>query len=103
MLQPLDGPSLQYKVSVTTGVVRKIEQVIGNGALEDRKVITIQPLDGRIQVYFGDQTAPTAGVVSSDGFVQYKRSIQSYEASASQDVYIVASSGTVDVVISERA
>lgn len=104
MLQPLDGPSKQYKVTVTTGTVRKIEEIVSGGAMEERQVVTLQPLTGRIRVYFGDgDSTPSAGTVSSDGMIQYNKSKESYEASETQDVFIVADSGSVDVIVIERA
>ena len=104
MLQPLDGPSKQYRITVDTTTLRKIEESIGGGAFDERKVITLQPLTGRIRVYFGDgDTTPTAGTVSTDGLLQFNRSKESYEATYTQDVFILAESGTVDVIVTERA
>ena len=104
MLQPLDGPSKQYKVTIDTTTVRKIEELIGGGAYEERKVITLQPLSGRIRVYFGDgDSTPSAATVGDDGLLHYNKSKESYEATYSQDVFILAESGTVDVIVIERA
>lgn len=104
MLQPLDGPSKQYKVAINTTTVRKIEEVVSGGAYGERKVITLQPLDGRIRVYFGDGiNTPSTATMLSDGILQYKNSKESYEAAESQDVYILADSGTVNVIVVERA
>lgn len=102
MLQPLDGPSLQYKLAVTDSTVKKVEVSVGAGAFDGRKVITIQPIGGRIRVYFGDETTPSVSTVSDDGFLHFNRSRDSYEANASQDVFILAESGSVDVIIAER-
>ena len=102
MFSPLDGPSAQDRVAVTTSVVKELK--IGSIALDDRQVITIQPIDGHIWVYFGDGvTTPTAATVSTKGFKHVKMAKESYEASNTQKVYIVADSGTVNVTFAERA
>lgn len=102
MFEPLDGPSKQLKVTVTTSVV--VEVRVGASALEDRKVITLQPLDGDIKVYFGDGIdVPSAATVAANGMDHYKKAKETYEAGDKQKVYIVAASGTVNTVIVERA
>ena len=101
MYQPLDGPSLQNSVSVDSTTVQKLPS---GSELTERKVITIQPLDGKIWVYFGDgSTTPSAATVAADGFEHGKKAIQTYEASDSQPIFILAQSGTVDVRYAERA
>jgi hypothetical protein len=101
MFEPLDGPSKQLKVSVTTSVA--VEVKVGATALDDRKVITLQPLNGSIKVYMSDGTVPSAATVSTNGMDHYKSAKESYEAGDKQRVFIVAASGTVDVVMVERA
>lgn len=102
MLQPLDGPSKQGNISVDTAVVQEVKS--GASALTERKIITLQPTDGNVYVYFADEgVVPNAATVIANGFIQYKRSINSYEASNSQLVYILAESGTVEVRFAERA
>ena len=99
--QPLDGPSSQDRVSVTTSTVKELK--VGASALPERQVVTVQS-DGDIWVYFGDGgAAPSAATVSSKGFRQYKNGKDSYEASEKQSIYVVATSGTVNVTFAERA
>jgi hypothetical protein len=104
MLQPLDGPSKQYKLSAvdTITAVRIVKPT--ENELEERKVVTIQPIDSSIRVYFGDgSTVPSAATIAADGFLHYKKAKESYEASASQEIYILAEAGTTVVIIAERA
>lgn len=99
---PLDGPSLQGQQNVTDSTVFRVR--VGSTELEERKVVTIQPLDGLIWVYFGDNsTTPSAANVKDLGFSQPRGSIRTYEASASQEIYVVSETGTVDVRFVERA
>jgi hypothetical protein len=102
MFQPLDGPSLQDRVSVTTSIVKELK--VGSFALSERQVITIQPIDGNIWVYFGDGTStPSASTVSTKGLKHMKMAKESYEAGDKQQVFIVSDSGTVNVTFVERA
>ena len=103
MFQPLDGPSRQLaSTSLTTTTVVKVG--LAGVALEERKVVTIQPISGNIYIYFGDDsTTPNATTVAADGFIQTKNTLQSYEASASQNLFILSVSGTIQVKIVERA
>lgn len=102
MLQPLDGPSKQGKLSgVTTSTA--VEVKVGASSLEDRKVITLQPTSN-IKVYFADDgVVPAAATVLSDGLDHFKNAKESYEAGPKQLLYIVAASGTADVIVVERA
>jgi len=102
MMLPLDGPSSQYTLSVNTTVVTEVK----NGAERwaGRSVITLQPTDGRIYVFFGDGgPAPSAATVIARGFLIFKNAKETYEASDKQEVYILAVSGTVSVRVAERA
>ena len=102
MLQPLDGPSDQGKLSVTDAAVTEVK--ISASVLSERKVVTLQPTDGKVRVYFGDGSgAPLLSTVASDGFLVFKNQITSFEAAESQSVYVCAESGTVQVVVAERA
>jgi len=102
MLQPLDGPSTQDKIAVTDTVV--VELKAGASPLEDRQVITIQPLDGNIRIYFGDgTTTPSASTVLQKGFKQTKLAKESYEAGDKQKVYVISESGTTNVIFAERS
>lgn len=102
MIQPLDGPSKQYKLtSVGTSTVVKVES--GGAPYTERKVVTMQP-DGKMYVFFGDGgSAPSAATVAADGFLHGKDSMKSYEASDKQELYILALTGTIDVRVAERA
>ena len=102
MYSPLDGPSTQTTISVTNATVQEIK--VGGSALSERSVITVQPTDGNVYIYFGDGTgAPSAATVIADGFIQYKRAKDTYEAASTQAVYILSTTGTVVVKIAERA
>jgi len=102
MLQPLDGPSAQATLSV--GTVTVVEVKAGGTALEERKVITIQPIGGKIYVYFGDGvTTPSAATVAADGFEHTNKLKESYEAASSQQMFILSAVGTINVKIAERA
>lgn len=91
MIFPLDGPSVQDVISVTTS---QQELKIGALAYPERKVVTIQAQDGKVYVSF---------VSGEDGFLCFKNGIYTFEASESQILYIKSVSGTVNVVVAERA
>ena len=101
MFEALDGPSAQLKVSLDTVTVKEVK--VGALALDDRKVITLQPT-GKIKVYFGSGgAAPLAAVVAANGLDHFKDAKETYEAGDKQKVYILSAVGTVDVIIVERA
>ena len=101
MLQPLDGPSSQEIKAVTSGTV--FEAKIGASPLPERKVLTIQA-DQKYYVYFGDGSgAPSVATVQAHGFEIEKSIMLSLEASASQEVYLLAVSATANIRIAERA
>jgi len=103
MLNPLDGPAKQYKVSVGTVTVLRVLKPT-ESELEERRAVTLQPLDDAIRVYFGDGvTVPSAATVAADGFLHFKNAKESYEASATQEMYILSDNGTTDVIIAERS
>ena len=102
MLLPLDGPSAQIKIT-SVGTVTPVEVKVGASALTERKVITMQP-SGNMKVYFTDGiTVPSAATVSANGLDHYKNTKETYEAGEQQVVYVLAASGTIDVVVVERA
>jgi hypothetical protein len=102
MLLPLDGPTKQDSISVTTASF--VEVKVGASAFSERKVITIQPLSFMIKVYFADAgETVTNSTVLNKGFEHPKKSIRSYEASESQKVYMIAVGGTTNVIVAERA
>lgn len=102
MYQPLDGPSAQTKLT-SVGTITPVEVKVGSNPLTDRAVITMQPT-GNMKVYFSDGgAAPSAATVLANGLDHYKNAKESYEAGDQQKVYILAATGTIDVVIVERA
>jgi hypothetical protein len=97
----LDGPTLQASQAVTDSTVFRVR--VGASEFSERDVVTICPLDGDIWVFFGDNAnTPTAAQVKASGFPQPEGSTRTYEAAASQEIYIVADDGTVDVRYAER-
>lgn len=94
MLFPLDGPSEQGVLAVST---TEVEAKIGASPFLERKVVTIQPLDGRVRVLF------KSGVAATSGLLVFKNQIVSFEASETQPVYLITESGTTNVVVVERA
>jgi len=92
--EPLDGPAVYGTLSVTTS---PSEVKVGASVLSDRKVVTIQPLDG--VVYFGYSNAVTA----STGTKIFKGQVYPLEAGERLPVWIVSASGTVNVRITEVA
>lgn len=101
MIQPLDGPSKQGTLS-SVGTVTPVEVKVDASAFEGRQVITLQG-NGRFYVYFADDgVVPSAANVSTDGFLQFRNAKETYEASASQAVYVLAVTGTVDIKVAER-
>ena len=103
MFEPLDGPATQGKlIGVNTSTV--VEVKVGASRFTDRKVVTIQPLTGKIYVYFGDgTTTPSAATVAANGFIHFKNAKESYEAGEKQPLFILSLTGTTDVIIVERA
>lgn len=101
MYQPLDGPSAQIKIT-SVGTVTPVEVKVGGSALTERKVITLQP-SGNMKVYFSDGTTPSAATVLANGLDHYKNAKESYEAGDQQKVFVLAATGTIDVIVVERA
>lgn len=101
MLQPLDGPSAQAVLTVTSSIVQ--EAKAGLSTLEERKVVTLQG-DQKFYVYFGDGgAAPSAVTVSSQGIEIAKSAIATLEASTPQKLYLLAVSTTANIRVAERA
>jgi len=91
-LLPLDGPAIYAALAVTT---TPAEVKVGGSAASERKVITIQPLDGVI--YYGyDNT-----VSSITGTKLFKGQTLRIEAGEQLPVWVVADTGTVDTRITE--
>jgi hypothetical protein len=93
-LLPLDGPSDQTSIVVTTS---EVEAKVGASAFPERKIVTIQPLDGRVRVLF------KTGLAATSGFLVFKNQIASFEASDTQPVYLRTESGSTTVIVSERS
>lgn len=100
----LDGPAKQYKLA-SVGTVTVVEVVKpAESALSEREVVTIQPLDQSIRVYFGDgSSTPNAATVAADGFLHYKHAKETYVVADSQPLFILAENSTTDVIVAERA
>ena len=93
MLLPLDGPGIGTALSVTTTAQ---EVKVGGSPLAERKVVTIQPLDG--DIYYGYDSGT---LNSTTGTLVYQGQLLHIEAGESLPIYIVAGTGTVDVRITE--
>lgn len=88
----INGPAVYGAQSVTTTAA---ELKVGASALERRKAVSVQPVDG--DVYFGfDGT-----VTSSTGTKIFKGEKFFLECADSLPLYLVADSGTVDTRIAE--
>jgi len=101
MFLPLDGPSSQIK-KTSVGTVTPVEVKVGGSALVERQVITMQPT-GNMKVYFGDGTTPSAATILANGLDHVKSAKETYEAGSQQQVWILAATGTIDVIVVERA
>lgn len=97
----LDGPSAQGSITANTTTAQEFK--VGASALDERKVIEIQPIDGNIYIYFGDGSTPSAATVVNNGFLLRKERTRILEAGPAQQVFAVAVTGTVDVRFAERA
>ena len=91
--QPLDGPAVEGAITVST----VIEAKVGATRLDDRKVLTIQPLTGNI--YYGY----SASVTTTSGTKIISGQCWPLEASDKLPVYIIAETGSVNVRITEVA
>jgi outer membrane protein assembly factor BamB len=103
MLLPLDGPSLQDSGSVDT--ITPVEVRVGGSTLTERKVVTIQPKNGKLYYYFVDSTGatPSAATLIADGLLIFKNQIMTFEVSEQQKIFVLAVSGTVNFIMVERA
>lgn len=101
MFEALDGPSKPFVLAV--GTATPIEVKAGASSFPERKVITIQA-DAKFYIYFADEgETPNAATVIATGMWQAKNAKESYEASGSQAVFVLALSGTVNIRGVERA
>lgn len=102
MFLPLDGPSIQNTLSV--GTVTPVEARIGAAPLAERKVVTVQPITGKCYVYFAAEgETPSAANMVAKGFVHFKNQRESYEAGDTQKLWLLSLSGTINIVVAERA
>lgn len=93
-LLPLDGPALNSNMPVTT-IAAPIR--VGLSNLSERKVVTIQPLDG--DIYFGY----SSGVTTSTGTKIFQGQFFPFEAGEELDIWVICATGTVDCRITEVA
>lgn len=102
MLQPVDGPSTQGNVSVDTTTPQELK--VGASRLTERKIVTLQPLDGKVWVYFGEEgVTPSAANLQDNGFEVAKKEKASFEVGERQPLWVLSQSGTTDVRYAERA
>ena len=94
-LLPLDGPAA-YK-SLSVGAVTPVEVKVEATVKPERKVVTIQPIDGII--YYGYDT----NLTKNNGTKIFKGQWIQLEVGDMLPIFIIADSGTVDVRISEVA
>lgn len=90
-LFPLDGPSVQNQITFTT---TPAEVKVGASTYSERKVVTIQPVDGTLRLTFQS---------GQPGFYLYQGGFYSFEASDSQLIYAYTDSGSVNAIVAERA
>lgn len=93
MFIPLNGPGDQASLSVSTS---PIEIKVGASRLEQRTIVTVQPLNGDIYIGYNSLT-----LTSSTGTKVFKGQVYVLEATDSLPVYAVSESGTIDVRITE--
>ena len=90
----LDGPGYNKALSVTTTAQ---EVVYDTTPLSERKIITIQPLNG--DIYYGYSN----GVTTSNGTKIFSNQFFPLEVGPELRVWVITATGTVDVRISEVA
>jgi len=93
MYQITDGPGNNASLSVTN--VTAVEVKVGASPQDERKIIIIQPQDGKI--YWGY----SSGVTAANGFFIGKKQTVILEATPQLPIWIISSAGTVDVRIAE--
>ena len=72
--------------------------------MPERKVVTLQAIDGKVWLYFADENeTPSAADITNKGFLHFSKGKESYEASNTQVVWAVSFAGTVDLRGAERA
>jgi hypothetical protein len=93
-LLPLDGPAVYSNLNVSTTA---IEVKVGASPLSERKVVTIQPLNG--DIFFGYNSS----VTTSTGTKIFQGQLFPFEAGESMPIFVIAASGTIDCRITEVA
>ena len=89
MIQPLDGPAIQFVLS-SVGTTTPVKAQANTNPFSERKVVSLQG-DGKFYEYFADSgETPLAADVSSKGFTHPKDAIRSYEAGDQQIIYVLA-------------
>lgn len=92
MILSLDGPAVSSSQSISTSV----EVKVGGTALDERKMISVQPLDGN--VFLSYNTPAT----SANGFMKiFQGQYVEVERGNTLPVYIIAETGTVETLIGE--
>lgn len=93
MIQPLDGPA-KYKNITVTDTAQEVK--VDASVLEERKVVTIQPLGG--PVWFGYDSS----VTTTTGTKIFRGQFLHLEASYRLPVWVIADTGdSIDVRITE--
>lgn len=91
MFQPLDGPAVYGSFTATTTAS---QLKVGASPLEERKVASIQPIDG--DVYFGYDNS----VTTSTGTKIFQGQYFPFEAGEDLQIWIIAAS-TINCRITE--
>lgn len=92
MLLPLDGPA----DSTSKNISASEEVKVGASALDERKMISVQPLDGNV---FLSYASPAT---SSNAFLKvFQGQFVELERGTLLPVYIVAETGTVTTLVGE--
>lgn len=96
-LQTADVPNTAGAYATVNITTSAEELKVGGTALAGRKMVSIQPIDGKI--YYGYDSSVTA----ANGTELAKKQIIVFTIGAGIPVYLVSSLGTVDVRIGELA
>jgi hypothetical protein len=96
-LQTVDIPNTAGAYGTVNITTTAAELKVGGTALAGRKMVSIQPIDGKI--YYGYDNS----VTSSNGTELAKKQIIVFTVGAGISVYLVSAAGTVDVRIGELA
>lgn len=104
MMQPLDGPAIQFILTSVSDTIPVKAQASQSVAFSERQVVTLQSTDGNFYVYFADSgEIPSANDVSTKGFTHPKTAIRSYEAGPLQTIYVMSVNNTINIRGAERS